>query len=106
MKYMLLIYTDEKAEALFKAHIDKVLNRKNTVNGRVYKEDATVMTWELANEPQPQAADHYLGPYGLQYPPNPSDPLLPWIDRISTYIKQGAPKQLITVGFEGKQGEK
>jgi mannan endo-1,4-beta-mannosidase len=27
------------------------------------------------------------------------------VDRISTYIKQRAPKQLISVGFEGKQGE-
>lgn len=98
-------YTDDAAEALFKAHIDKVLNRKNTVNGRVYKEDATVMTWQLANEPQPQVPTTFLGPYGLQLPPNPSDPIFPWIDRISTYIKQGAPKQLITVGFEGKQGE-
>ncbi|KAI9706243.1 MAG: hypothetical protein M1820_004818 [Bogoriella megaspora] len=99
------IYNDTAAEALFKNHIDTVLNRKNTVNGRVYKEDATVMTWEIANEPQPQVPDTFLGPYGLQIPPNPSDPLLPWIDRISTYIKQSAPKQLITVGFEGKQGE-
>lgn len=99
------IYNDTRAETWFKKHIDKVLNRRNTVNGRVYKDDATVMTWELANEPQPQTPDHYLDPRGLQIPPNPADPLFAWIDRISTYIRQCAPKQLITSGFEGKQGE-
>ena len=99
------IYTNTRAEEWYKNHIETVINRVNTVNGRVYKEDATVMTWELANEPQPQAAKEYLGPYGLILPPNPDDPLLPWVDRISTYIRSLAPQQLITVGLEAKQGE-
>ncbi|GAC96376.1 mannan endo-1,4-beta-mannosidase [Pseudozyma hubeiensis SY62] len=99
------IYTDAKAEAMFKRHINKVINRRNTVNGRLYKEDATIMTWQLANEPQPANQENLLGPYKLQYAPNPSDPLLPWIDRISTYIRSLAPHQLISTGFEGKQGE-
>ncbi|MBW0506846.1 hypothetical protein O181_046561 [Austropuccinia psidii MF-1] len=43
------------------------------------------MTWELANEPQ--------------------DPPLSWITDTSVYIKSLAPKQLVTVGFEGKTGE-
>jgi mannan endo-1,4-beta-mannosidase len=72
-------YTDDAAENLFKAHIDKILNRRNTVNGRIYKEDATVMVWQLANEPQPKVPTTFLGPYGLQLPPDPSDPLLDWV---------------------------
>ncbi|KAL9057987.1 MAG: hypothetical protein Q9162_001979 [Coniocarpon cinnabarinum] len=99
------IYTDSKADELYRNHINTVINRCNTVNGRVYKDDATVMTWEVANEPQPENANQYLGPYGLQYPPNPDDPLLPWIDRTSEYIKSLAPNQLCTVGLEAKQGE-
>ncbi|TKY86755.1 hypothetical protein EX895_004395 [Sporisorium graminicola] len=99
------IYTDRNAEKLFKAHISKVINRRNTVNGRLYKNDATIMTWQLANEPQPANQASYSGPYHLQYSPNPSDPLLGWVDRISTYIRTLAPRQLITTGFEGKQGE-
>ena len=99
------IYTNQQAEEWYKAHIDKVLNRRNTVNGRLYKDDATVMTWQLANEPQPANSDTKLGPFALEYPPNPQDPLLSWIDRISTYIKERAPKQLVNVGLEGKQGE-
>ncbi|CBQ71814.1 related to Endo-1,4-beta-mannosidase [Sporisorium reilianum SRZ2] len=99
------IYTDRNAERMFKAHISKVIHRRNTVNGRLYKNDATIMTWQLANEPQPANPSSYLGPYSLQYPPNPSDPLLGWVDRISTYIRSLAPHQLISAGFEGKQGE-
>jgi mannan endo-1,4-beta-mannosidase len=99
------IYTNEEAETWFKGHIRAVLDRKNTVNGRVYKNDATIMTWEPANEPQPAVASTYLDSRGLQLPPNPDDPLLPWIARISSYIKRRAPDQLVTTGFEGKQGE-
>ncbi|PWZ00668.1 glycoside hydrolase [Testicularia cyperi] len=99
------IYTDVQAEGMFLAHIDTVMNRRNTVNGRLYKDDATIMTWQLANEPQPTSTTNLQGPYSLQYPPNPSDPMLAWVDRISTYIKKRAPQQLISAGFEGKQGE-
>ncbi|CDR88623.1 related to Endo-1,4-beta-mannosidase [Sporisorium scitamineum] len=99
------IYTDHHAETLFKSHISRVINRRNTVNGRLYRNDATIMTWQLANEPQPANQASYHGPYHLQYSPNPSDPLLSWVDRISTYIRSIAPHQLISTGFEGKQGE-
>lgn len=100
-----LIYNTSAAETMYKNHIHKVINRRNTVNGRLYKEDPTVLSWQLANEPQPANPDDYLGAYGLTYPPNPSDPLLPWIKRISAYIKSLAPNHLVSVGLESKQGE-
>ncbi|KAN0063242.1 hypothetical protein ACQY0O_004406 [Thecaphora frezii] len=99
------IYTNAQAEEWFKAHIEKVLNRKNTVNGRIYKDDATIMTWQLANEPQPANQAKLYGRYSLELGANPTDPLFAWIDRISSFIKERAPKQLISLGFEGKQGE-
>ncbi|KAJ4347119.1 uncharacterized protein N0V89_011057 [Didymosphaeria variabile] len=87
------IYTNQLAEQWYKDHIKTVITRKNTVNGKKYNEDATIMTWQLANEPQ--SLDSF----------NTSDPLFPWVDRISTYIRSLAPKQLISVGLESKQGE-
>ncbi|POW11277.1 hypothetical protein PSTT_05448 [Puccinia striiformis] len=69
----------------FKDHIKTVINRVNTVNGLTYKDDPTIMTWELSNEPQ--------------------DPPLSWITDTSAYIKSLAPNHLVTVGFEGKTGE-
>jgi len=87
------MYTDAKAEEWYKAHIRTVMTRTNSVNGRKYNEDPTIMTWQLANEPQS------LGIYIA------SDPLFAWVDRISQYIRTMAPKQLINVGLESKQGE-
>ncbi|KNZ63029.1 hypothetical protein VP01_1195g1 [Puccinia sorghi] len=69
----------------FKDHIKTVINRVNTVSGITYKDDPTIMTWELSNEPQ--------------------DPPLSWITDTSAYIKSLAPNHLVTVGFEGKNGE-
>lgn len=34
----------------YKNYIGAVLNRVNTYNGRVYKDDPAVFSWELANE--------------------------------------------------------
>lgn len=99
-------YTISQAQEWYQAHIFTVLNRVNTVNGRKYKDDATVMTWQLANEPQPAVVPtEYLGPYSLELPPAPQDVLLPWIANSSAYIKSLAPNQLVNVGFEGKQGK-
>lgn len=50
------------------------------------------MTWQLANEPQSSGSLS-------------SDPLIGWVKSTSEYIKSLAPKQLVSVGFEGKQGE-
>jgi mannan endo-1,4-beta-mannosidase len=81
------------------------MSRKNTVNGRLYTEDPTIMTWQLANEPQAEKALGYEGPYSLYLQPNPDDLLFPWVERTSKYIRSMAPKQLISVGLESKQGE-
>ncbi|KAF2260883.1 glycoside hydrolase [Lojkania enalia] len=100
-----LIYDNMQAEEWFKDHIKVVMNRRNTVNGRIYNDDPTIMTWELANEPQAANPLGYTGPYNMYLIPNPNDMLFPWVERISTYIRSMAPKQLITVGMESKQGE-
>ncbi|TKX24180.1 hypothetical protein C1H76_3591 [Elsinoe australis] len=104
--YANLFYTIEQCQQWYHDHIDTVLNRVNTINGRTYKEDATVMTWQLANEPQPAVVpSEYLGPYGLILPPAPEDPIIAWVESSSAYIKSQAPNQLVNVGFEAKQGQ-
>lgn len=97
-----LIYNNTQAEKLYKDHIKTVMTRRNTVTGRMYAEDPTIMTWQPANEPQ---AANELGYVGISLLPNPDDLLFPWVDRITAYIRSLAPKQLISLGFEGKQGE-
>lgn len=39
----------DEAQEMFKSHIKTVLNRKNTVNGKLYKEDPVIMCkWPFA----------------------------------------------------------
>lgn len=104
-EYANRMYSNAQAEEWYKNHIKAVMSRKNSVNGRLYTEDPTIMTWQLANEPQAEDALGYEGPYGMYLIPNPEDRLFPWVERISKYIRSLAPKQLVSVGLESKQGE-
>ncbi|DBA80489.1 TPA: hypothetical protein ACH3X1_007761 [Trebouxia sp. C0004] len=45
-----LFYTDPDVKQAFKFYITTILNRTNTLSGRLYKEDPSVFSWELANE--------------------------------------------------------
>ena len=46
------ILTDSKAKMYFKNFIAYVLNRKNSINGKIYKDDPVIMSWEIINEPK------------------------------------------------------
>ena len=50
-------WNDPKARADFKAFISWLLNRKNSVTGVLYKDDPTIMAWELGNEIDKASAD-------------------------------------------------
>ena len=45
-------YTDPVIRGWYKDWITHVLNRVNTLTGVAYKDDPTVMAWELGNEPR------------------------------------------------------
>ncbi len=45
-----LFYTDASVKALFRVYIIDFVNRINTLTGIAYKDDPTIMAWELANE--------------------------------------------------------
>ena len=42
-----------KAQEAFRFAVKQLVARKNSVNGRMYSEDPTIMSWQLANEPRP-----------------------------------------------------
>ncbi|MFC7484550.1 hypothetical protein ACFQX7_37265 [Luedemannella flava] len=44
-------YTNATIRGWYKDYISGLLNRVNSYTGIRYKDDPTVMTWELANEP-------------------------------------------------------
>ena len=96
MTYSARFYGLPRAQALFHEHISHVLNRRNTINGRLYREDPTVMAWQLSNEPRPGRG----GPEAEATLPA----FCAWMDETARFIKTQAPRQLVSTGSEGTAG--
>src|SRR5687768_18589815 len=88
-------YTDPVIKQWYKNWIAHLLNRVNTYNGIAYKDDPTIMTWELGNEPRCLSA----GVYGRSNNCT-TQTLIAWADEISNYIKRIHRKHLNCRGEE------
>jgi mannan endo-1,4-beta-mannosidase len=88
-------YREPKAQQAFRAAVKQLVTRKNSVNGRRYQDDPTIMSWQLANEPRP-GSDANAQPH--------FDAFVKWVDETAGFIKKLAPKQLISTGNEGWMG--
>lgn len=88
-------YSLPAARALYLDYVRHLVTRVNTVNGRRYADDPTIMAWQLCNEPR-AGADGDLAAVG--------DALLAWADETSRLIRRLAPRQLISTGSEGVVG--
>jgi len=87
-------YRDAQGQETFHNAIRKLVERKNSVNGRAYAADPTIMSWQLANEPRPGADGN------AKYFPN----FIQWIDSTAAYLKSLGIKQLVSTGNEGWMG--
>ncbi|MFT3828810.1 MAG: polysaccharide deacetylase family protein [Opitutaceae bacterium] len=87
-------YTNEAANALYRRSVATLIGRRNTITGRTYREDPTIMAWELANEPRPGArAGEDVFPAFRR-----------WIERTADYLHSLDPNHLVTTGSEGSVG--
>lgn len=88
-------FSNSAAQALFNAYVTTLLQRRNSVTGVLYRDDPTIMSWQLANEPRPGDGEA-------------SRPNLPayydWIRDSAALIKSLAPNHLVSVGSEGLMG--
>ncbi|EUC64250.1 mannan endo-1,4-beta-mannosidase [Rhizoctonia solani AG-3 Rhs1AP] len=82
-----LFYTDATVKAAFKKYIDAFVGR--------YKNEPTVMAWELANEPRCK------GSAGAWTGTCTPATITAWAKEFSAYIKSIAPNQLVALGDEG-----
>jgi len=89
-------YTDPVIKGWYKDWIAHVLNRQNTITGVRYKDDPTVMTWELGNEPRCLSAGAYP-----RSPDCTTETLTRWADELTTYVKGIDRNHLVSVGDEG-----
>jgi len=80
-------YTNERCRQLFKDYIKMMANRVNTITGVRYKDDPTIMAWNLTNEARSQ--DRTGGT------------ILRWTAEMSGYLRSVDPHHLISLGDEG-----
>jgi mannan endo-1,4-beta-mannosidase len=88
-------YKLPEAQSLYRQFIEMLIMRKNTVTGVLYRDDPTIMSWQLANEPRP--GDH--GKKREEY-----QPFVQWVHETARFIRERAPHQLISTGSEGSWG--
>ncbi|WP_164471766.1 glycoside hydrolase 5 family protein [Halosimplex salinum] len=80
-------YTDEESIEWFRGFVETLLERENTVTGVKYKNDPTIMLWELANEPR-------VGEAGY-------DTYKEWVRSTAEFIKDVDDNHLVSTGMEG-----
>jgi mannan endo-1,4-beta-mannosidase len=92
-------YRDAQIRGWYKDWINHVLNRVNTLTGIAYKDDPTVMTWELGNEPRCQGSGAMPTSdlCGKAHP----ETITNWADEMSRYVKSVDAHHLVSVGEEG-----
>ncbi|HEY0780511.1 MAG TPA: beta-mannosidase [Gemmatirosa sp.] len=86
-RYAARFYADARAQRLFDDYVRAVVGRTNTVTGVRYDADPTIMAWQLSNEPR-----------GFDF----SEAYVAWVDREGALVHRLAPRQLVSLGGEGK----
>ncbi|KAJ1285366.1 hypothetical protein BS78_03G274000 [Paspalum vaginatum] len=84
-------FFDPAIRDYFKVYLKTLLTRKNHLTGMEYRDDPTILAWELMNEPRCTT-----DPSG--------DTLQRWIEEMAAYVKSIDKKHLLTVGTEGFYG--
>lgn len=80
-------YTNETARSLYRGHVQKIVTRRNTVTGTIYRDDPAIFGYELLNEAQSLTArwNERRG----------------WFAEMSAYLKSLDPNHLIAPGDWG-----
>ncbi|KAI4336861.1 hypothetical protein L6164_015338 [Bauhinia variegata] len=85
-------FTNPVVKGYYKNHIKTVLTRSNSVTGVAYKDDSTIMAWELMNE--------------IRCPSDQSGKTVQaWITEMASYLKSIDENHLLEAGLEGFYGQ-
>ena len=94
MKFSARLYVTAAANQLYLDYVSRLIQRRNTVNGKIYREDPVIMTWELANEPRP----------GTDVVVSGVPEFVKWVDTTAHFIHDQDPNHLVCTGSEGIHG--
>ncbi|KAL0360652.1 UNVERIFIED_CONTAM: Mannan endo-1,4-beta-mannosidase 7 [Sesamum radiatum] len=87
-------FTNSVVKGYYKNHIKAVLTRENSMTGIGYKDDPTIMAWELMNEPRNAGGANYVGSVS------------PGLDRRDGFLSEiYRPESLLEAGLEGFYGQ-
>lgn len=93
MEFSARFYKTPAAIELYRTYVSKLISRRNTFNGRIYRDDPAIMTWELANEPRPGSVEKDAVPVFAN-----------WVDATAKFIHEQDPNHLVCTGSEGVHG--
>jgi mannan endo-1,4-beta-mannosidase len=83
----MLFYSNDETRRLYREHLEKLVTRRNTVTGTLYRDDPNIFGWELINEAQAVTS---------RWAERRA-----WIAEMSTYLKSLDPNHIIAPGDWG-----
>lgn len=95
VKYATEFNNDLKAQQLYYNHVRRVVSRVNSITGKPYRDDPTIMAWQLCNEPRIFGSRTFDG-----Y----KEGFIKWSRTSTALIKSLDPNHLVSTGSEGLIG--
>ena len=95
MEHSARFYSIPSAMQAFRDYISMLIKRTNSITGIPYRDDPTIMSWQLANEPRPGR------PEDVQ---SNKTSYLNWIKETANFIKELDSGHLVSTGSEGLVG--
>ena len=92
-RYVSAFFTNDKAREYFADHVQNVVSRTNTITGKPYKDDPTIFSWQICNEPRCFSNDPVI-----------RQNFVDWLWDTAALIKTLDPNHMVSTGSEGSFG--
>ncbi len=91
VKFCSAFVLDTAALNLYYKHVERIVTRTNRYTGKLYRDDPTIMSWQICNEPRPFSKEGKPA-FGK------------WISETAALIKRLDNHHLVSTGSEGLYG--
>lgn len=91
VKYASDFVREQKALDMYYEHVRRIVSRKNSITGRDYKDEPSIMSWQICNEPRPFSKENI-------------SKFASWISKTARVIKSIDKNHLVSTGSEGLYG--